>query len=382
MRSTFAWIHISAAICAVTFGVSLEASPAEERQQITQTKSCLDAVQGTLERLEYLSRTWLSGSDNSHNIVRNFEVVKSANEQYFLQINSMADAPENNAGSVEELQRRLEDLDRSNREILGKLQQLNKMDDLLLASLPPVDSALEQVTGELSGATKVCSGDDLKMTDGLQEAVKGIRLQLATMRAYLPEAGAKRTKLYASVLAGKRSGAVTALASKLQRPLKELDQELVGLLAVSSLTDRIKIWWSGFTRGGIANGITTRDLQFSEGLRVLAKASGDLAVFRAELSESSKIPETARRAIVQDLDLYEKLINSERERVTLIGAIGFFERQKAMHEYRLQNLHLFVEGCRDAVKEYSSQVSTTADDATLAFSAAASRQEVTACVRL
>jgi hypothetical protein len=247
-------------------------------------------------------------------------------------------------------------------DILRIRDQANEAAERFILGLASIDGGLDEVGGELEAAKRVCPADQAEAIEAIERSlglVKGLRFELGRMRIFVTESVAKRLDLFGALLASRRISLYQAYARQAGQAIEALRTAVDAILQADRLASRIERWWyaAGVTQG-LGRGMTTRKLQYTEGLRILRSDLQAGRELEQELHQLAGLPEGVRRMLQSDLTLYLKQISDEIARVESGGWQGMFARQKLLTARRRQIVDRLSSGCRASLDAYEALVST------------------------
>jgi hypothetical protein len=147
-------------------------------------------------------------------------------------------------------------MENSYQDITKNLTRVAQNDDFFISSLSSIDSGLDEVSSELTGASKICPSGDQSEVDSLASAIDKVRKSLKQMRAYVAEAREKRLDLVKALHSFYRWRVAQAENQARGESLSRLLKTADAVFIADRLLERVEQWWyeaatiDGLGRGG------------------------------------------------------------------------------------------------------------------------------------
>ena len=322
---------------AVVLPVSARADDAEY-ERLKNVKTCITTLREADQRLGVILDTWFTGEQSAVAVASHFAVVQQQHQKFLDELDTYAKLSTVTPTNLEALAAAIAETEQPAPGVLRTRDLANEYSERFLLGLVSLDDGLNEVGGEFEAAGRVCPYGESEAQGAIArslELVKSLRLELGRMRIFVAEAIATRLDLFGALLASRRITLYQAYAREAGQSLDAIRSAVEATLAADRFARRIENWWfaAAVTRG-VGRGLTTRDLQYTEGLRKLRADAQTGREFEQELRQITGLPDGARRILEADLTLYLKQIIAEIDRVEAGGWRGMLERQKLLTSRR------------------------------------------------
>ena len=352
----------------------------DERSDVIGLKSCVVTLDEATHRFATIRRTWLDDPSTASHIGRNFDVLVRGHDDFFDAVKKLEAAHQSAVSRQEENLGKLKSMENSYQDITKNLTRVAQNDDFFISSLSSIDSGLDEVSSELTGASKICPSGDQSSIDSLASAIDKVRKSLKQMRAYVAEAREKRLDLVKALHSFYRWRVAQAENQASGEGLSRLLKTADAVFIADRLLERVEQWWyEASTIDGLGRGAITFDLQHRKGLRVLYEDLAEGHAFQKQVEEVGSLPPRARDSLRARVDLYVTEIQDEIRRLESKGWRGFLDEQRRMTAKRREKMASYPPPCAEAIEAFEKvAVQATTSEGVYAAEAMYPRQ-VRAC---
>lgn len=330
-----------------------------ELEELKKQKICHLKLELPLEQLKRLMEFWFNNPDSDYNIGKNFEALQQKHDQYFAVIDGFVQNKLNIPGTLEDLQKELENLGRAQNDLAKALGDVVIADQSFAYSLDTLITGLQNNKTALEEVIKESDYPELKPQ--FEEILKSIQSWIdkaAYAKAFVLEAGRKRSLVFEIVSSRLELALEVEFARLSGQKLGDITDQIDAILFARDLLIEIENWWfNAASLNGFGGGYLSKYLQFERPLLIMRSDYAQGLSFEQKIDALGSLPPATKATLKDELQTRLNTLKAEIDKLVSGGWQSLLTRQKLIVKARETKISTLSSNCKSALKEYNDKAS-------------------------